>query len=88
MSWLSKLKKGLSKTASLFSFSRVDEVGLEQMEEALLCSDVGYTTTSEIMDTLRRYKPKNGDELYRKLTDILVDKVTPVAQKLKIDTTQ
>ncbi len=88
MSWLSKLKKGLSKTASLFSFSRVDEVGLEQMEEALLCSDVGYTTTSEIMDTLRRCKLKSGEELCQKLADILVDKVAPVAQKLKIDTNQ
>ena len=35
MSWFSKLKKGLSKTASLFSFQKVDAVSLELMEETL-----------------------------------------------------
>jgi len=85
MSWFSKLKQGLSKTAALFSFKQVDEAGLEQMEEALLRADVGYQTTEDIMAELRKEKPENAQELYDRLTEILVRKIEPVAGQLKID---
>ena len=85
MSWFSKLKQGLSKTAALFSFKQVDEAGLEQMEEALLRADVGYQTTEDIMAELRKQKPENSQELYDRLTEILVRKIEPVAGELKID---
>lgn len=88
MSWLSKLKQGLSKTASLFSFSSVDKAGLEETEEALLCADVGYRMTAGIMDELKAAKPATSDELRQKLKEILIEKVSPVAMPLKIDTSR
>jgi fused signal recognition particle receptor len=62
MSFFEKLKKGLQKTknaifkpfTSLFkSLRRVDEDLLEELEEILVCADVGATTTEEILDQLR-----------------------------------
>jgi len=85
MSWFSKLKQGLSKTAALFSFKQVDEAGLEQMEEALLRADVGYQTTEEIMENLRKQKPADSGELYDRLAEILVQKINPVVGELKVD---
>ena len=62
MSFFEKLKKGLQKTknaifkpfVSLFkSFKRVDEDLLEELEEILVCADVGAQTTDEILEQLR-----------------------------------
>ena len=62
MSFFEKLKKGLQKTknaifkpfTSLFkSLRRVDEDLLEELEEILVCADVGASTTEEILDQLR-----------------------------------
>lgn len=88
MSWLSKLKQGLSKTASLFSFKQVDLAGLEAVEEALLRSDVGYRTTEEMMQEVRQKKPQDGATLYQVVYDTLVQKVQPIAQPLQIDSTK
>lgn len=88
MSWLSKLKQGLSKTASLFSFKQVDLAGLEAVEEALLRSDVGYRTTEEMMQEVRQKKPQDGATLYQIVYDTLVQKVQPIAQPLQIDSTK
>lgn len=88
MSWLSKLKQGLSKTASLFSFKQVDLAGLEAVEEALLRSDVGYRTTEEMMQEVRQKKPQDGVALYQVVYDTLVQKVQPIAQPLQIDSTK
>ena len=85
MSWLSKLKQGLSKTASLFSFRRADATSLDAMEEALLRADVGYQTTTEIMDAVRRQKPADGVALHTILSQLLTNKIAPVAQQLTID---
>ncbi len=85
MSWFSKLKKGLSKTASLFSFQKVDADSLEQMEESLLRADVGYQTTDEIMTAVKRQKPKDGEELRQIMKDVLLSKMVPVSKPLKID---
>ncbi|MBQ7413584.1 MAG: signal recognition particle-docking protein FtsY [Alphaproteobacteria bacterium] len=85
MSWFSKLKQGLSKTASLFSFNRVDAADLEIMEEALIRSDVGYQTATEIMECVRRQKPADGESLYKILSEQLIRKMEPVAKPLLVD---
>ncbi len=62
MSFLDKLKAGLSKTKTaifgqindvLKSFVKIDEDFLEELEEILICADVGMTATEEIIDALR-----------------------------------
>ncbi len=68
MSFFEKLKAGLSKTKAavmgqindLFkSFVKIDEDMLEELEELLICSDIGAQTTEYILDELReRIKEK------------------------------
>ncbi len=62
MAFLDKLKAGLSKTKNAFmgqinqvfsAFVRVDEDMLEELEEVLICADVGAAATAEIIEELR-----------------------------------
>ena len=62
MGFFDKLKQGLSKTKSSFdekinnvfsNFRKVDEELLEELEEALIMSDIGVDTSVKIIDELR-----------------------------------
>jgi len=62
MGFLDKLKAGLGKTKNalmgqidnvLKAFAKIDEDALEELEEALICADVGVAATEEIIETLR-----------------------------------
>ena len=61
MGFFEKLKQGLSKTKESFNekvnnvfknFRKVDEELLEELEEALIMSDVGMETSVKIIDNL------------------------------------
>ncbi len=84
MGFFEKLKAGLSKTKKvLFSpidemlkaFTRVDEDLLEELEEMLICADVGTGATEEILDNLRREikeeKIKSPDDVKEALKENL-----------------
>ncbi len=72
MGFFDKLKQGLSKTKTSFeekinnvlsNFRKVDEELLEELEEALIMSDVGVNTSSQIVDKLRdRVKKQNIED--------------------------
>ena len=73
MGFFDKLKQGLSKTKSSFdekmnnvfsNFRKVDEELLEELEEALIMSDVGVETSTRIISNLREKikKEKIQDE--------------------------
>ena len=62
MGFLDKLKQGLTKTKesindkinNVFSnFRKVDEELLEELEEALIMSDMGVETSTQIISNLR-----------------------------------
>ena len=58
MGFFDKLKSGLGKTADkinnvFVNFRKVDEELLEELEDALIMSDVGVETTEEIIEALR-----------------------------------
>lgn len=69
MSFFEKLKNGLSKTKNSFdekvndvfsNFRKVDEELLEELEEILIMSDIGVTTSTKIINNLRiRIKKEN-----------------------------
>ena len=69
MGFFDKLKAGMSKTKKSFNdklnnvfanFRKVDEELLEELEEALIMSDIGIETSTEIIDGLRnRIKKEN-----------------------------
>ena len=63
MGFFDKLKQGLGKTKTSFdekinnvfsSFRKVDEDFLEELEEALIMSDIGMETSVKIVDKLRK----------------------------------
>ena len=70
MGFFDKLKQGLSKTKQSFNdkvnnvfsaFRKVDEELLEELEEALIMSDVGVETSTKIIANLRdKIKKQNS----------------------------
>lgn len=88
MSWLDRLKQGMKKTAAVFSFKSIDFNSLEELEEALLRADVGYTTTEEIIHNLKKKKPQNMDELKAFMREELIIRLDKIAVPLTIDKTQ
>ncbi len=88
MAFLDKLKAGLQKTKkALFSpidqmlkaFTKVDEDLLEELEEMLICADVGAGATDEIIEKLRadikEEKIKDADEVRAFLKNTLKDMI-------------
>ena len=99
MAFLDKLKAGLNKTKNaifggvhemLKAFVRVDEDLLDELEELLICADVGVGATEDIIDELRdrikdgRLKEKEQD--MSTLQEILTDMIGEGAP-LKLDST-
>jgi len=84
MSFFEKLKRGLQKTknalfkpfSDLFkSLRRIDEDLMEELEEILVCADVGAITTDEILTRLRaeikENKIKDSDDVKASLKSIM-----------------
>lgn len=86
MGFFEKLKNGLLKTknalfgglTSLFR-SGIDENTLEELEEQLICADVGYQATEEIIEKLREKtkeeKIKDAPSAISALKEILIDMI-------------
>ncbi len=88
MAFLDKLKQGLSKTKqALFgqiheivkSFRAVDEDLLEELEEQLICADVGATASEAIIERLREEvkegRLKEQDQVMEALRAILCEMI-------------
>ena len=96
---MDKLKAGLSKTKNaifgqidevLKAFVKVDEDLLEELEELLICSDVGVGATEEIIEELREQvkdgRLKEKDQVVDALTGILENMIGE-GEPLVLDTT-
>lgn len=99
MGFFDKLKQGLNKTKTSFeekmnnvfsNFRKVDEDLLEELEEALIMSDVGAKTSAEIVSRLRnRIKKENiQDEegVKQALRDEIKEIFDSVDNSLKLET--
>ena len=88
MGFFDKLKSGLAKTKNavfsqvdnvLKSFVKVDEDLLEELEEILICSDMGMETVEEIIDELRDQiksdRIKNPEDVKTALKALLRDRI-------------
>ena len=88
MGFLDKIRNGLKKTKenigdtldSVFAvFRKVDEETLEELEDALILSDIGAQTAAETIDELRERAKKQNietkEELVEVLCQILTDKM-------------
>ena len=98
MAFLDKLKAGLQKTKKalfapidqmLKAFTKVDEDLLEELEEMLICADVGAGATEEIIEKLRddikEEKIKDADDVRAYLKETLREMIGE-GEPLKLDT--
>jgi fused signal recognition particle receptor len=89
--WFNRLKGGLGKTRkkfnSLFGIISIDAAWLDELEDALISSDVGSTATKEIMLNLRSYVKKHqpsGEELKLILKKQVSDMLKPLEKTFDI----
>lgn len=82
MGFFDKLKERVNKTRENFSakvnnviknFRKVDEEFFEELEEALILSDIGYATTEKVIGTLRDQVKENKISDSSEIKDILVN---------------
>jgi fused signal recognition particle receptor len=92
LSWMARLKAGLSKTSSnlslLFVGARIDEDLYEELEGALLMSDAGMDATQYLLDNLRRKvkedKLLDAAAVKGALRTLLVDLLRPLEKPLEL----
>lgn len=89
-SWLSRLKSGLARTSAnlnIFGGTTIDEELFEELETALLVSDVGMPATEYLLDELRRKvkeeKLSQPSEIKTALAALLTDLLAPLQKILK-----
>lgn len=100
MGFFDKLKNGLSKTKTsinekinnVFStFRKVDEELLEELEEALIMSDVGMETSekiiSQLRDKIKKEKIEDAEDVKKALKDIIKEILDSVDSSLNLQTT-
>jgi fused signal recognition particle receptor len=91
--WLTRLRRGLTKTrvniVGLFSGGVVDEAFLEDLEFALISADVGASTSSTLIESLRNQIKLQGlksqEEARLALRDELVRLLAPSQGKFDLD---
>lgn len=100
MGFFDKLKQGLSKTKQSFNdkvnnvfsaFRKVDEELLEELEEALIMSDVGVETSTKIIanlrDKIKKQNLKEVDEVKQALREEIQNIFDEIDNTLHLDTT-
>lgn len=74
MALFKEKKKGF--LSGLFSgHSKVDEELLDELEEKLILADAGIETAEETVETLRNEKGLKGEDIQKRLVDILVEQM-------------
>ena len=99
MSFFDKLKNGLNKTknnidekinGAFSKFRKVDEDLLEELEEALIMSDIGMDTSLEIINELRNKikleNIKETDEVKLALRNLMREMLDKQSENLKLTT--
>ena len=96
MGFFDKLKEGLNKTKKSFdekinnvfsAFRKVDEEFLDELEEALIMSDIGMETSVKIIENLRQRIKKEEPEQVKQALREEMKKILDIADiKLKLDT--
>jgi fused signal recognition particle receptor len=92
LSWAARLKAGLARTrevlntpvSELFVRRRVDESLFQELETALLESDCGVAATQWVLDSLRKRKIEDSEELKRALKDVLMELLAPLERALDV----
>jgi fused signal recognition particle receptor len=92
LSWAARLKAGLARTrdvlntpvSELFVRRRVDESLFRELEAALLEADCGVAATQWVLDSLRKKKIEESEELKGALKDVLMELLGPLERALDV----
>ncbi len=91
LSWLSRLKAGLARTSAnlnIFGGTKIDEELFEELEIALLVSDVGLPATEYLLDALRKKVREEHltqpSEIKTELARLLTGLLAPLQKSLEI----
>lgn len=100
MGFFDKLKQGLKKTSQAITgqvntvfktFVKVDEELFESLEEALIMADLGFETSTYIIEELRdRVKTKrinDGNDVKAELQDVIADILCERDTSMRLETT-
>jgi fused signal recognition particle receptor len=93
MSWLDKLKGGLSKSTAkigeginnIFVKRKLDDEALEQLEELLIASDLGVATAAKVVaqfSEMKFEKDVSPEAVKKALAQVIADMLKPVAVPL------
>lgn len=99
MSWLSRLKTGLSKSSSrltenigaVFTKRKLDSDALEELEELLIMADLGVSTAAKITQSLgekRLDKEISEEEIKQALADEIAEILAPYAKPMPSESGQ
>ena len=78
MGFFDKLKQGLAKTKQVFSFIKIDENLLDELEEKLIIADVGIETTEKIIENLRVKIKKEGLKSEEEVREALKEEMSKI----------
>ena len=92
LSWMARLKAGLSKTSSnltlLFVGAKIDEDLYEELESALLMSDAGVDATDHLLNALRRKvkeeKLVDAADVKVALRQLMIEMLQPLQKPLEL----
>lgn len=99
MGFFDKIKQGLKKTKDsmvkqveviINSFTKIDEEFFEELEEALIMSDVGVATSTKICQTLRERVKQTGETDPNNIKDMIKEIICQMlsgGEELNIQTT-
>ncbi len=95
-SWLTRLRKGLSRTGQniggIFSGARLDEDLYEELETALIMADAGMEATTSLLKELRSRVRKNNlsdvNQARAALQEILTEHLKPLEKQFDLNTSK
>ena len=100
MGFFEKIKSGLKKTREnvsgkldsvLKAFGKIDEDLMEELEDALICADLGVQTTMDIMDSLREAvkegKLREPSQIKEQLKTILKEMMSKADSSVTLEST-
>jgi fused signal recognition particle receptor len=94
--WVARLRDGLSRSSSklgdgigaIFTKRKLDAEALEELEDLLIASDLGVSTSAKLAGGLRKERfPKEAgpEEVRAALAEDIAEILSPVAQPMQVD---
>ena len=95
MSWLKKLKDGLSKRSnqisenitSVFTKRKLDQEALDELEELLIMADIGVETSAKVVKNIskkRLDKEVTDEEIKEALAEEIAEILEPYAKPIEL----